>query len=145
MTKVYRLIAEKASDEVFCPFSKERCRGPMCAAWFWVNEPHRELVATIDIHRAKDSGLLELNGITGPIASVLDDLEAFNALYEKFAVIEVTTADFGTPVTPGWNSDGEPYYDADEGLWCQKYTRESDPTATGFCGMVGPQIFNDGE
>jgi hypothetical protein len=145
MSKVYRLIVEKASAEVFCPVAKDGCRGPMCAAWFWVNEPRREFVATIDINRAKDSGLLMRNGITGPLANILDDIEAFNALYEKFALINVATDDFGTPVMPDWESNGEPYYDNDEGLWCQKYTRESDPTATGFCGMVGPQIFNDGE
>lgn len=145
MSKVYRLIVEKASAEVFCPVANGYCRGSLCAAWFWINEPRRELVSTIDLNTAKDSGLLERNGITGPLANVLDDLEAFNALYEKFAEINVTTSDFGNPIEPNWISDGEPYYDNDEGLWCLKFTRKSDPTASGFCGMAGPQIYNDGE
>lgn len=145
MSKVYRLIVERMSEEVFCPMTSNTCRGRKCAAWFWVNEPQLTAVQYISLEAAQNSGLLGRNGITGPLPAVLENLEAFNETYKKFSQIEVQASDFLPPAGIGWKVDGEPYYDSDEGHWFLAYARQADPIAAGYCGMVGQQPYNNGE
>lgn len=37
----------------------------------------------------------------------------------------------------GWVKDGAPWHDKEEAWWVQEYTRETDPTLTGYCGLAG--------
>lgn len=149
MSKVYRMIVETDAKHVFCPITSSNienyCRGSECAAWFWVNAPELTKIHFISLEMAHRDGLLERNGIKGPLPAVLNNLEAFNEVYEKFSQIEVKVSDFLPPAGTGWEPSEEPYYDSDEGRWFLTFIRAKDTIAAGYCGMVGQRTNNNGE
>lgn len=135
MTKVYRLIQADKHLEVFCPAANfAPCQGEKCAAWIWAYPEQKETHARISIHKANALGLLKRIGIDGELPTNID---ALNDAYEKFSNMEVSANDFAVPDGHGWDKQGEPFYDSDEGCWLLNFTRQSDPTACGFCGLVG--------
>lgn len=137
------IIKEAAAGKTICPMARNEagdlgCLGSKCAAWTYLHDPIVSNVRVINAAQAKAKGILKRESLSLPdekeVAAALI-ADAYSNFYTHFAEIKVTSDDFG-PIPEGWTESQAPYYDEDEGAFFQELTREYDPAAVGFCGMV---------
>lgn len=131
-----------------------RCIASDCMAWRWYRQPETQAVTCIlfdqYLERAEQYGVDEeatarleaanapfripgfgLNGKEA-VAAEEEWERAHTALVEAMAAHQPPLEDFPRPGGEGWTPGIPEFFDDEE--WVLTWTRETDPTASGFCG-----------